>query len=145
MDKWFMMQATMHRLPGSEPVLARVERLMRHPGWSASNPNKVRSLLTAFCTGNLAEFHRDDGLGYRLWTDTVLPLDAVNPQVAARLPPAPGPPPANCRFPPARHRRRPPGEARSCPLSPRPPPRWGGRPRQGSRSRRSRRGPHHRR
>ena len=85
MDKWFMMQATMHRLPGSEPVLARVERLMRHPGWSASNPNKVRSLLNAFCTGNLAEFHRDDGLGYRLWTEQVLALDAVNPQVAARL------------------------------------------------------------
>ncbi|MGE0802248.1 MAG: aminopeptidase N [Lautropia sp.] len=85
MDKWFMLQATMHRLPGGEPVLERVRRLMRHPAWSADNPNKVRALLNAFCTGNLAEFHRADGAGYALWVEQVLALDASNPQVAARL------------------------------------------------------------
>ncbi len=85
MDKWFMLQATMHRLPGAPPVLDRVLELTRHPAYSLHNPNKVRALLNAFCTGNLAEFHRDDGRGYRLWTEQVLELDRVNPQVAARL------------------------------------------------------------
>ncbi|MBA3477966.1 MAG: aminopeptidase N [Lautropia sp.] len=85
MDKWFMLQATMHCLPGTPPVLDRVLELTRHPAYSASNPNKVRSLMNAFCTGNLAEFHRADGRGYDLWAQQVLSLDQVNPQVAARL------------------------------------------------------------
>jgi aminopeptidase N len=85
MDKWFMLQATMHRLPGAPPVLDRVLALTRHPAYSGSNPNKVRSLLNAFCTGNLAEFHRPDGRGYELWSEQVLALDRINPQVAARL------------------------------------------------------------
>ena len=85
MDKWFMLQATMHRLPGAEPVLERVLTLTRHRAYSINNPNKVRSLLNAFCTGNLAEFHREDGRGYELWAQQVLALDRINPQVAARL------------------------------------------------------------
>jgi aminopeptidase N len=85
MDKWFMLQATMHRLPGAPPVLDRVLELTRHPAYSSSNPNKVRSLLNSFCAGNLAEFHRPDGRGYELWTEQVLGLDRTNPQVAARL------------------------------------------------------------
>src|SRR5690606_37356497 len=60
MDKWFLLQATMHRLPGAEPVIDRVIGLTRHPAYSVHNPNKVRALLNAFCTGNLAEFHRED-------------------------------------------------------------------------------------
>jgi aminopeptidase N len=85
MDKWFMLQATMHRLDAMPPVLERVLALTRHPAYSSSNPNKVRSLLNAFCTGNLAEFHRADGRGYDLWAEQVLHLDRINPQVAARL------------------------------------------------------------
>jgi aminopeptidase N len=85
MDKWFMLQATMHRQPGDEPVLARVRRLMAHPAFSLRNPNKVRALITAFCGGNLAEFHAADGSGYAFWVEQVLELDAMNPQVAARL------------------------------------------------------------
>ena len=85
MDKWFMLQATMHRLDGMPPVLERVLELTRHPAYSGNNPNKVRSLLNAFCTGNLAEFHRPDGRGYDLWVEQVLQLDRINPQVAARL------------------------------------------------------------
>jgi aminopeptidase N len=85
MDKWFMLQATMHRLPDMPPVLDRVLALTRHRAYSSNNPNKVRSLLNAFCTGNLAEFHRADGRGYQLWAEQVLQLDRINPQVAARL------------------------------------------------------------
>jgi aminopeptidase N len=85
MDKWFMLQATMHRQAGDAPVLERVRRLMSHPAFSMRNPNKVRSLVTAFCSGNLAEFHAADGSGYAFWAEQVLALDGTNPQVAARL------------------------------------------------------------
>jgi aminopeptidase N len=85
MDKWFMLQATMHRQHGDAPVLERVRALMTHPAFSMRNPNKVRALVIGFCGGNLAEFHAADGSGYRFWAEQVLALDALNPQVAARL------------------------------------------------------------
>jgi len=34
---------------------------------------------------NPAAFHRSDAAGYVLWADQLLLLDAINPQVAARL------------------------------------------------------------
>ena len=85
MDKWFQLQAILHRQAGDPPVLERVRTLMQHPAFSLRNPNRVRSLVTAFCSGNLAEFHAPDGSGYRFWAEQVLALDAINPQVAARL------------------------------------------------------------
>ena len=85
LDKWFSMQATAARCPGEPPVLDQVKRLMTHPAFSLRNPNKVRSLITAFCTGNLAEFHQADGSGYAFWAEQVMALDALNPQLAARL------------------------------------------------------------
>jgi aminopeptidase N len=59
--------------------------LMSHPLFSLRNPNRIRSLITSFCSGNLAEFHAADGSGYRFWAEQVVVLDAVNPQIAARL------------------------------------------------------------
>jgi aminopeptidase N len=85
MDKWFTLQATMHRQPGDAPVLERVRALMSHPLFSLRNPNRIRSLITSFCSGNLAEFHAADGSGYQFWAEQVVVLDAVNPQIAARL------------------------------------------------------------
>ena len=80
-DKWFALQATSHR----EDCLERVVDLMGHPAFSMRNPNRVRSLVGAFCTGNPVRFHRADGAGYRLLADRVLELDPLNPQIAARL------------------------------------------------------------
>jgi aminopeptidase N len=85
MDKWFTMQATAMRLPGQARVVDRVRELMNHSAFSIRNPNKVRALITAFCTGNLAEFHAADGSGYDFWAEQVIAIDALNPQVAARL------------------------------------------------------------
>jgi aminopeptidase N len=85
MDKWFVLQATMHRQPGEAPVIERVRALTAHPAFSKRNPNKIRSLVTAFCTGNLAEFHAADCSGYAFWTEQVLALDGLNPQIASRL------------------------------------------------------------
>jgi aminopeptidase N len=80
-DKWFALQAT-SRLPGT---LDEVKRLLQHPAFSIKNPNKVRSLIGAFCQLNPALFHRIDGAGYEFLVDQVLALNAINPQIAARL------------------------------------------------------------
>ncbi len=80
-DKWFSLQATSRR----EDALAQVETLMRHPDFSMKNPNRLRSLVGAFCTGNPVRFHGADGAGYRFLADRVLELDPLNPQIASRL------------------------------------------------------------
>ncbi len=81
LDKWFAIQATAAR----EDALSRVEALMLHPDFSLSNPNRVRSLIGAFATGNPVRFHAQDGAGYRFLAERILELDPLNPQIAARL------------------------------------------------------------
>ncbi|MET0006719.1 MAG: aminopeptidase N [Candidatus Thiodiazotropha sp. 6PLUC9] len=81
MDKWFTVQAG-SSLPGT---LSHVKRLMDHPAFSIRNPNKVRSLIGAFCSINLSAFHAADGSGYDFLADQVIALDSLNPQIAARL------------------------------------------------------------
>jgi len=80
-DKWFALQA-MSSLPGT---LDAVKRLLDHPGFSMRTPNKVRALIGAFCQGNPLRFHAADGSGYDFLADHVIELNALNPQVAARL------------------------------------------------------------
>jgi aminopeptidase N len=84
LDKWFSIQA-LSRLPDT---LQRVRELRRHPAFSLKNPNKVRALIGAFCLSNPARFHDPSGGGYELLFDTVIALDRINPQVAARMVPA---------------------------------------------------------
>jgi aminopeptidase N len=81
MDKWFALQAT-SRLPAT---LAQVRTLMTHKAFDARNPNKIRSLIGAFCHGNPVRFHAVGGEGYRFLTDQVIRIDKENPQIAARL------------------------------------------------------------
>jgi aminopeptidase N len=50
-----------------------------------NNPNRVRSVIHAFCMNNPASFHQADGSGYVFWAESVLALNQLNPQVAARL------------------------------------------------------------
>jgi aminopeptidase N len=85
MNKWFELQATAAAWPGEVPVLNRVRVLVKHRGFSLTNPNNVYALLLAFFTRNPAEFHRADGSGYAFWAEQVLQLDRINPKVAARL------------------------------------------------------------
>jgi len=82
-DKWFSFQATAPERDGR--VFARVKALLSHPDFSLKNPNRARSLVAALCMGNPAAFHRADAAGYVFWADRVLELDAINPQLAARL------------------------------------------------------------
>lgn len=81
MDKWFMLQATS---PAAN-VLENVTALMQHPSFSLANPNRTRSLIGAFASGNPAAFHAKDGSGYRFLTDVLVELNSRNPQVASRL------------------------------------------------------------
>jgi aminopeptidase N len=80
-DKWFAIQAA-SRLPDT---LGRVQELARHDAFNLKNPNRARALIGTFTQGNHARFHDRSGAGYALLGDFVLALDALNPQVAARL------------------------------------------------------------
>jgi aminopeptidase N len=80
LDKWFSVQAR----SGAADTLERVKALMKHPDFDMRNPNRVRSLVAVF-SGNQARFHDKSGDGYRLMADTIIALDAKNPQIAARL------------------------------------------------------------
>lgn len=80
-DQWFITQA----LRPHANTLDRVKQLLSHEAFSLRNPNKVRSLIGAFCGQNHVNFHKLDGSGYEFLADRVMELDALNPQVAARL------------------------------------------------------------
>ena len=82
-DKWFALQAGRSDCGGD--VLPQVRALMNHPDFNLKNPNRARSLIFSYCSANPAAFHRADAAGYVYWADQVLALDAINPQVAARL------------------------------------------------------------
>ncbi|MRW94647.1 aminopeptidase N [Duganella sp. FT80W] len=79
-DKWFAMQA-------SAPTtnVAAVRKLMQHPAFTLKNPNRARSLIFNFTNANPSQFHAADGSAYEFWAEFVIKLDAINPQVAARL------------------------------------------------------------
>lgn len=81
MDKWYQIQAS---VPGNDAV-ELVEKLTHHPGFSLSNPNRVRALIGTFATMNQTGFHRADGAGYSFFANTILDIDKRNPQLAARL------------------------------------------------------------
>ena len=83
-DKWFSLQAMQPGAAG-KPTLETVRALMAHPAFTLRNPNRARSLIFSFCSGNPAQFHAADGSGYAYWAEQVLALDAINPQVSARL------------------------------------------------------------
>ncbi len=80
-DKWLSIQATA-ALPDT---LDRVRELTKHEAFTLKNPNKVRALIGAFASANPSCFHAIDGAGYAFLADHILELDALNPQVAARL------------------------------------------------------------
>ncbi len=87
-DKWFSLQGMQRGEVGphaGKRTIDTVRALMEHPAFNLRNPNRARSLIFSFCSGNPAQFHAEDGSGYVFWADQVLALDAINPQVAARL------------------------------------------------------------
>ncbi|HEY8567124.1 MAG TPA: aminopeptidase N [Beijerinckiaceae bacterium] len=81
LDKWFALQAMIPE----EGTLERIGRLMTHPAFAMTNPNRVRAIIGSFALNNPTQFHHRDGRGYEFLIDRAVELDGSNPQVAARL------------------------------------------------------------
>ena len=80
-DKWFALNA---QVPFPE-TLGRIRTLMKHEAFSFTKPNTVRALLGSFAMANPLCFNEIDGSGYEVFTNALIKLDKINPQVAARL------------------------------------------------------------
>ncbi len=80
-DKWFAAQA---QAAGADARHV-VPRLMDHPAFSISNPNRLRSVVSTFALMNQVNFHASDGSGYNLVAQTIAEVDKLNPQTAARM------------------------------------------------------------
>ena len=80
-DKFFSVQAAV----ASEDTVNVVRKLLDHPRFDLSNPNRVRALMGTFGYGNPVALHRRDGMGYLLMFDVVKRLNTLNPSVAARI------------------------------------------------------------
>ena len=79
-DKWFSAQAMSY----AHNALADIIELFEHEAYSLHNPNRARSLLGPFI-GNSSVFHDSSGRGYEFVAEKIIELDAINPQVAARM------------------------------------------------------------
>jgi len=78
-DKWFAFQAR----ADVDDLLPRVKKLMEHPDFTLKNPNRLRSVVGPYVTS--AQFHDPDGSGYAFAADLLIEVDALNPQIAARM------------------------------------------------------------
>ena len=81
LDKWFAIQAMARRADTTRQVRA----LYAHQDFDLRNPNRARSLIGAFASGNPARFHDASGEGYLFVGDAIAALDPINGQTAARL------------------------------------------------------------
>ncbi|WP_166038368.1 aminopeptidase N [Sphingosinicella sp. YJ22] len=82
LDKWFTAQALATR----DDTVDSVEQLARHPDFTLTNPNRLRSLVGAFAANQRA-FHHESGRGYRFLGEMIAAADKLNPQTAAKLVP----------------------------------------------------------
>ena len=80
-EQWLSMQAGLSKKDNLPEVL----KLTQHESFDIKNPNKVRSVIGAFCHQNLVGFHHDSGSGYQFLADNVITLNKLNPQIASRL------------------------------------------------------------
>jgi aminopeptidase N len=79
-NQWFAVQAS-----GVGCSVTELGKLLDHPAFSLTNPNKVRSVLTTFAALNQRNFHAADGSAYRFIGERIVELDGINPQMAAGL------------------------------------------------------------
>lgn len=80
-DKWFSLQVA---CPAADAGLAAAAALRDHPDFSMTNPNRFRALFGALMTTPVT-FHHASGQGYQLFGDALYALDAINPQLTARM------------------------------------------------------------
>lgn len=80
-EQWLSMQAGVAK----KDNLSEVIKLTQHESFDIKNPNKVRSVIGAFCHQNIVGFHHESGSGYEFLADNVITLNSLNPQIASRL------------------------------------------------------------
>jgi len=80
-DKWLALNAA----PAHDETIDRVRAILADPDFPKNNPNRLRALVFSFAGGNLVQFARPDGEGFRFVTEFVADVDTRNPQVAARV------------------------------------------------------------
>lgn len=80
-DKWFTLQA----LAIEGDPLQRIQALTKHPLFTWTNPNRVRSLIGSFVAGNPIGFHEPSGAAYQYFFKILLQIDKNNSQLSARL------------------------------------------------------------
>jgi len=80
-DKWFSAQALSTR----SDVLDQMDALNKHSDFDLKTPNRVRSLISVFCSLNQVSFHDKSGRGYQFLARNIKELDPINPQIAAGL------------------------------------------------------------
>jgi aminopeptidase N len=78
--KWLGLQAGSN-VPGN---VSAVTDLLSHPAFNINNPNNCYSLFLGFARSPV-NFHAEDGSGYKFMGDSILKVDKINPQVAARM------------------------------------------------------------
>ena len=80
-DKWFALHASV----AFAATPRRVRELMQHRDFRLTTPNRVRSLIGTFAMANFTAFNAAGGEGHAVVADTIIGLDPLNPQVAARI------------------------------------------------------------
>ncbi|NRA86455.1 MAG: aminopeptidase N [Rhizobiales bacterium] len=80
-DKWFGIQASNVAID----TLSKVKKLTEHKDFTFEKPNNVYALIGGFANGNPVSFNAADGSGYEFIADTIIQLDSINSQVAARM------------------------------------------------------------
>ena len=79
-NKWLFCCACADR----PDAVSAVRRLMEHPAFEMTNPNKLRSVMGGFAY-NQPEFHKADGSGYALAAEMAIKVDGFNPQMACHM------------------------------------------------------------
>ncbi|HPI40817.1 MAG TPA: aminopeptidase N [Pseudobdellovibrionaceae bacterium] len=80
LNTWFSLQAS----STDSDTFSKVIELWDHPLFDKKNPNKIYSLILRF-SNNLVRFHDPKEDTYSFYADRILDIDAMNPQVAARV------------------------------------------------------------
>ncbi len=80
-DKWFAVQAAAI----NKDFIENLNTLRKHSDFNIKNPNRVRSLYSAFAMNNPVCFHDESGAGYEFLKNAIIELNTINPQIGARL------------------------------------------------------------
>lgn len=81
MDSYFRIRASV----SSEETVFTVRKLLKHPRFDITNPNRVRALVGTLARSNPEALHRKDGAGYHLLGALIRRFNDSNAMLAAAL------------------------------------------------------------